>query len=169
MKFFEANTVVFWDVTDFPIHTGRSYLETLTSVLGNNGYNGKLKITAYGEEKPDNLGDKYSRLCKMLLDIAVWGMDTSHLSFTPKNVMVLAENIEEDTCFVHVSKNLLTSANNCLWVLPDDYEDEKIKRVKLPWAKLYWKWQDLLAGKDPMSCEDVRALRLKAPSNSLVE
>ncbi|CAH8358638.1 unnamed protein product [Eruca vesicaria subsp. sativa] len=159
MKFFEANTVVFWDVTDFPIRTGCSYLETLRSVLGNNGYIGKLKITAYGAEKPDNLGhevtfvlrrDKYSRLCKMLLDIAVWGMDTSHLSFTPKNVMVLAENIEEDTCFVHVSKNLLTSANNCLWVLPDDYEDEKIKRVKLPWAKFIWNWQDLLAGKDPM-------------------
>ncbi|KAG2301252.1 hypothetical protein Bca4012_059448 [Brassica carinata] len=92
----------------------------------------------------------------MLLDIAIWELDTTHLSI-PKNVMVIAENIEEDTSFVYVAYNLISHANNCLWVLPDDYEDEKINRVKLPSADFIWKWQDLLAGNGPLSREVVRS------------
>ncbi|KAH0900117.1 LOW QUALITY PROTEIN: hypothetical protein HID58_049685 [Brassica napus] len=144
-----ADTEVFWDVTDFPIRTDRSYLETLRSVLASNGYTGELKIKAYGEKKPDNLGDgvtfllkreKFSRLSRMLVDIGLWELDTTRLSAcTPKNVMVIAENIDEDTDF------------------------EKIKRVKLPSASFIWIWKDLLAGKKPMSSEKLSSLRCKAP------
>ncbi|CAF1921143.1 unnamed protein product [Brassica oleracea] len=122
-----------------------------------NGYTGGLKIRAYGEKKPDNLGDgvtfllkteKFSRLSRMLVDIGLWELDTTRLfACTPKNVMVIAENIDEDTDFVYVSRNLRSPANNCLWVLADDYEKEKIKRVKLPSASFIWIWKDLLAGK----------------------
>ncbi|CAN7045859.1 unnamed protein product [Brassica rapa subsp. trilocularis] len=169
----DADTEVFWDVTDFPIRTDRSYLETLRSVLVSNGYTGELKIRAYGEKKPDNLGDgvtfllkreKFSRLSRMLVDIGLWELDTTRLSAcTPKNVMVIAENIDEDTDFVYVSRNLRSPANNCLWVLADDYEKEKIKRVKLPSASFIWIWKDLLAGKKPMSSEKLSSLRCKAP------
>ncbi|CAN6850835.1 unnamed protein product [Brassica oleracea] len=153
MNFFEADKEVFWDVTEFPIRTtDRSYLDTPKSVLEKRAYTGKLQITAYGEEKPDNMGDgitfelirdKYARLNRrMLLDIGLWELDTTLLS-TPKNVMLSLG-------------------------VPDDYEDEKVYRLKLPDCDVIWKWQDLLAGKEPMSREAVRALRLKAPSNSLV-
>ncbi|XP_013700515.2 uncharacterized protein LOC106404330 [Brassica napus] len=172
-NFYEADTEVFWDVTDFPIRTDRSYLETLRSVLVSNGYTGELKIRAYGEKKPHNLGDgvtfllkteKFSRLGRMLVDIGLWELDTTRLfACTPKNVMVIAENIDEDTDFVYVSRNLRSPANNCLWVLPDDYEKEKIKRVKLPSASFIWIWKDLLAGKKPMSSEKLSSLRCKAP------
>ncbi|CAH8363596.1 unnamed protein product, partial [Eruca vesicaria subsp. sativa] len=169
-----ADTVVFWDVTDFPIHTGRSYIETLRSALVINGYTGRLKIKTYGEEKPNNLGDrvnfvrkrdKYARLNIMLLDISVWGVDLVRLPLIPRNVIVLAENIQATTNFVTVSWNMRSAGTKCIWVLPDDYEDEKIYHLGLPSAHIFWKWQDLLDGKKPMSEEDVRALRLKAPSD----
>ncbi|CAN6859066.1 unnamed protein product, partial [Brassica oleracea] len=172
----EADTEVFWDVTDFPIRTDRSYLETLRSVLVSNGYTGGLKIRAYGEKKPDNLGDgvtfllkreKFARLNKMLLDIGLWELDTTHLSLTLTNVLVIAENIDEDTDFVYVSRNLRSPANNCLWVLADDYEKEKIKRVKLPSANFIWKWQDLLDGNEPMSQDKVSSMRCKTPCDRL--
>ncbi|XP_013619926.1 PREDICTED: uncharacterized protein LOC106326501 [Brassica oleracea var. oleracea] len=176
-NFHGARTEVFWDVTDFPIRTtDRSYLETLRSVIGNYGYTGPLRLRAYGEKKPDNLGDgitfeligeKFARLNKMLLDIGLWELDTTHLSLTLTNVLVIAENIDEDTSFVSVSRNLKSHARNCLWVLPDDYEDEKIYRVKLPSANFIWKWQDLLDGNEPMSKDKVSSMRCKTPCDRL--
>lgn len=105
----------------------------------------------------------------MLVDIALWDMATFHSS-TPKNVMVMARNIEEDTDFLYVSYDLtLPGGNdNSLWVLADDYEREEVHRVKLPYANFIWKWQDLLAGKEPLSPQHVYALRLKAPTDSIL-
>ncbi|KAG2301183.1 hypothetical protein Bca52824_029834 [Brassica carinata] len=103
----------------------------------------------------------------MLLDIGLRELDTARKPRTPRNVMVIAENIKEETNFVSVSRNLRSNVTNCTWVLPDDYEDEKINHVKLPSASSIWKWQDLLDGKKPMSREHVRALRLKTPCDRL--
>lgn len=65
----------------------------------------------------------------------------------PLTLMVVAQNIKEDTEFVYLLQEVKASDFNVFLVVPDLWHPEE---VSLPVVSFGWRWTSLLEGGDPM-------------------
>ncbi|CAA7030588.1 unnamed protein product [Microthlaspi erraticum] len=159
---------VFWDVNDFPVPEGRGIHEIVESVLRGNEYSGDISITVYGEKNPLSAeeaakgditfvqkSDKYWRVNDMLLDIAMWAVNSPFPpDSNPANVMILARN-KEKTDFVSFLKNLNNANFNVLVVVPDDVKPEELN---VPAVNVAWYWKSIQEDGKPIPQEDFQDL-----------
>uniref|UniRef100_A0A1J3FJ99 Uncharacterized protein n=1 Tax=Noccaea caerulescens TaxID=107243 RepID=A0A1J3FJ99_NOCCA len=83
----------------------------------------------------------------MLVDIGLLAVDTLNPYVNPEAVMLVAENIKENTQFAEYLERLGFSGFKVLLVLPDSFNAEE---VPVPDVKLAWRWTDLLENGDPI-------------------
>ncbi|CAA7032561.1 unnamed protein product [Microthlaspi erraticum] len=171
----DAETVVYWDMEDFPVTDIVSFNENIRSALGNAGYHGQVSIRAYyGDHKnpPDeelarftfvSRGSKRGRMHSMLVDMYL--LEPDNRSFTPTNLMVITKDMtpaddEDDTGFVYHLQTKNYSCYNVLLAVPDDYQLEK-----MPFDLTFtaWLWSDLCAGGYPLDDSLVQAPRPPPP------
>ncbi|CAA7037921.1 unnamed protein product [Microthlaspi erraticum] len=163
----DSETVVYWDVVDFPVTDIDSFNENIRLALGNAGYHGKVTIRAYyGDKKPDesagitfvSRASKRDRMHNMLLDMNLWALD--NVSSAPTNLMVITkmpdDDDEDETRFVIFLGDLNFECYNVLLALPDDYRPENMP-FDLNFTS--WRWSDLCAGGYPLEDSLVKSLR----------
>ncbi|CAA7049444.1 unnamed protein product [Microthlaspi erraticum] len=174
-----AETVVYWDVEDYPVTDFVSFKEKMRAALVGAGYNGKVSIRAYGEKKPSAAagitfvyeGSKRGRMHRMLVDMYLRAYDLETTSSAPENSMVITKNMmpaedEHDTRFVYLLSLLNMRCYNVLVALPDDYKPEQMP-FELNFTA--WRWSDLLTGGCPLDGSLVERLRDDDRNNARVE
>uniref|UniRef100_A0A1J3HCV0 NYN domain-containing protein n=1 Tax=Noccaea caerulescens TaxID=107243 RepID=A0A1J3HCV0_NOCCA len=163
-----GKTGVFWDVNDFPVPDGRGIREIVEFVLRENGYTGEISITVYGDKDPFSAeeaakggftfvqrSDEYWRINDMLLDIALWAVNSPYPpDRNPANVMVLAKN-KENTDFVNFLEDLNNQDFNVLLVVPDDVKPED---VNVPPVNVAWYWKSIQGDGKPIPQKEFRVL-----------
>ncbi|CAA7023053.1 unnamed protein product [Microthlaspi erraticum] len=162
---------VFWDVDDFPVPEGRGIREIVESVLRENDYTGDISITVYGEKNPLSAeetakggftfvqrSDKYWRVNDMLLDIALWAVNSPYPPrHNPASVMVLAKN-KEKTEFFSFLGSLNNASFNVLVVVPDDVKPED---QNVPPVNGAWYWKSVQGDGEPIPKDEFRVFLIK--------
>uniref|UniRef100_A0A1J3I0R3 NYN domain-containing protein n=1 Tax=Noccaea caerulescens TaxID=107243 RepID=A0A1J3I0R3_NOCCA len=173
-----GKTGVFWDVDDFPFPQGRGIRKIVESILEKQGYETEVSIRVYGGEHQFTTefadrhrftfvkrSDKYSRLNKMLVDIGLWVLDAPKHTPLPRNVVVVAKNIKEQTEYVRYLENLNSIGFNVLVVVPDDVKPEE---VNIPSVKMAWYWKDLQDLGNPIPGAEYQTLLSRGERNEIL-
>uniref|UniRef100_A0A1J3G8G7 NYN domain-containing protein n=1 Tax=Noccaea caerulescens TaxID=107243 RepID=A0A1J3G8G7_NOCCA len=156
--FADAETVVYWDVEDFPVTDAVTFNENIRTALGNVGYRGNVSIRAYygGDNKPSRSDEiagitfvsrasKRGRMHSMLLDMHLLALD--NLSCAPTNLMAITKDLtwdedEEETQFATRLMLLNSECYNVLLVVDGDLRG---RLTKMPHSLKYtaWCWEDI--------------------------
>ncbi|KAG7577817.1 hypothetical protein ISN45_Aa03g020620 [Arabidopsis thaliana x Arabidopsis arenosa] len=173
---------VFWDVEDFPLPADRDlcwFRENLKEHLRKQGILGDVSITAYGEEKPDEVvnrykdagitfvskGNKYWRLVLMMADIGLWTLGHRDVYNYDKTVLMLIVKDDKDTEFIQYIQNL-----DWVMYLSVFYVLVEQEPGPVPMVQEAWFWEKLLEGEEPMPQEEFRKIcsqvkrNVKSPS-----